>query len=332
MKKRSICWLLIALLVCGCGAGKRAQSPTVEPEVVAPDNAPAETSGADESARYGVYSLDGGELSEESGNYDSDAADENALLSRDGADFTITNADINKTGDSASDLFLGLNAAAASVSGAQLTLDGCTLTTNGLGASGLYCGGEGARLTVGGSQIVTAGGNSPTLVLASGGSALIKGSRLMSEAADTPLIAARGDTSVTLSDCTLQSAAAHAVETRAGMLTLWLDAQVYTGDIRLIDDEEAPAGLTLMMQNGAAFTGSILADNTDAVHVSMDESAVWTLTAEQYISGLIAPDTKFAGIQSNGFNLYYNAELEANAWLRSQAYMLPGGGCLSPLI
>lgn len=334
MKKQMICWLLIiALMACGCGARRKTQEQDAsgKPEVVVLSTAPVGGE-PDESARYGVYSLDGGEQSEEFGTYDSDTADESALLARDGAAFTIRNADINKTGDSAGDILFGMNAAAASVSGAQLILENCTLTTNGLGASGLFCGGEGSRLSVVSSQIVTAGGNSPALVLAAGGAADIGETRLMTEAADAPLLAVRGDAAARLSGCTLQFSAAHAVEARGGTLALTLDAQRLEGDIRLVDMDEMSAGLRLTLQNEAFFQGAILAANTSAVHVALDEGSSWTLTQEQTLAGLTAPDTNFSGIQSNGFNIYYNAGLETNVWLNSQAYRLPGGGYLSPLI
>ena len=95
---------------------------------------------------------------------------------------------------------------------------------------------------------------------------------------------------------------------------------------------EQPAYLELKLLKGASFTGAVAADNADAIFVSLDETSTWTLTGEQTIAALTAPDTSFSGIQSAGFNIYYNAELDANAWLGSQAYVLPGGGFLSPLI
>lgn len=333
MKKIMICWMLAALLLCGCGLKRGAQdkAPSGAPETVVLSAAPV-SEGTEEDARYGVYSLDGGEQTEEAGAYDSDTADENALLAQDGAVFTVANADVNKTGDSTRPLYSGLNAAAASVTGAHLLMKSCTLTTNGRLASGLYCAGEGSRLTVEDSQAVTAGDGSPALVVADGATATITKTRLMSEAGNAPLLASRGDAAVTLSGCTVKAGAQNAVEALGGMLRLTLDAQQLSGDIQLLADAETPAALSLTLQNGASFTGTIHADNADAVDVSLDAASSWTLTGETTVSALTAPDTSFSGIQSGGFNIYYNAELEANAWLQSQAYLLPGGGCLTPLI
>ncbi len=334
MNRRIPCCLLAGLMLCGCGAKNKAEMPVsqAQPEVVTLSAAPSEQE-AGEGTHYGVYSLDGGELTEEFGTYDSDTADENALLACDGAVFTVRDADINKTGDAASSLFSGLNAAAAAVAGAQMTLENCVLTTNGAGATGLFCAGEGTLLNVSNAQAVTAGANSPALVAADGAAAIIAGTRLMSEATDASLILTRGNAAVTLSGCTLQFAGAQAVEAHGGLLSLTLDGQQLAGDIRLTAlNDEMPAALALTLKNGASFTGAILAGSMDEISVTLDGSSAWTLTGDLTLSALTAPDTSFSGIQSNGFSVFYNAEHEANAWLNSQAYALPGGGYLTPMI
>ncbi|MDO4572977.1 MAG: hypothetical protein Q4C13_06375 [Clostridia bacterium] len=335
MKFHLLAGLTALLLLCGCGKTQESEGAAPERDTAVLElslSATPAPEAQDEAARYGVYSLDGGEETDEFGNYDSDTGDENALLAQDGAALTIRNADVNKTGDGAHDMLSGLNAAAAAAGGASLRLESCTVTTNGLGAIGLFASGEGSLIGALDAQVVTAGGNSPALALTHGAAAEIESSRLMSEAADAPLIAAAGGASVTLRGCTLQFSGAEAVRVADGELALTLDAQQLTGDIALAASEGGAAGLRLTLQNGAAFTGALLSGSADSVHVSLDETSQWTLTAEITLSSLSAPDTDFAGIQSNGFNIYYNAELETNAWLGSQAYMLPGGGFLSPRI
>ena len=88
------------------------------------------------------------------------------------------------------------------------------------------------------------------------------------------------------------------------------DAQTLEGTILVGSN----ATLTLTLQNGSAFTGCISGEITNAageqvssetgtVNVSLDESSVWTLTADTYV-------TSFSGsaenVTGNGFTLYVN--------------------------
>ena len=336
MKMKILCALMLAvLLVYGCGAKKATRDPARPDAAAALPGGQAEAL-SDEDLRYGVYSFDYGEETDEYGNYDSDLDDENAVVVCDEAVLHMKNAGISKSGNGTRDLFSGLNAAVAVIEQAHLLLDeNSTVTTNGLGAPGIFCAGEPTMLEIRNSQIVTAGDNSPALICADGVHATVFKSRLVCEGANSPLIMTRGDVELSLWLSTLSSEAAPAIEVHGGQLQLdlWNQMQL-TGNIQLVVDEENPMPVTLDMtiSEGSSFAGAILAGTTDIINITLDETSTWTLTGEVTIAALAAPDTEFLGIQSNGFNIYYNAELVANAWLESQAYRLPGGGFLSPLI
>lgn len=335
MKMKILCSLLLALLlVCGCGAKKNPQEPPkAGAAVITMEGEPAEEV-SDEDLRYGVYSFDGEEDTDEYGNYDSDRDDENAVVVHGGAVLHMKNAGISKSGNGTRSLFSGLNAAVAVIEQAHLLLDeNSTVTSNGLGAPGIFCAGEPTMLEIDNSQIVTAGDNSPALICADGAMAHVFKSRLVCEGINSPLIMTRGDVELSLWLSTLTSEASPAIEVHGGLLLLDISNQAQlTGDIQLVADEENPVTLDMTIAEGSSFTGAILANTTDIINITLDETSTWTLAGELTIAALTAPDTDFLGIQSNGFNIYYNAGLAANAWLESQAYKLPGGGFLSPLI
>ena len=334
MKMKILCALMLALLlVCGCGA-KRATRDPVRPDAAAALPGGQAEALSDEDLRYGVYSFDYGEETDEYGNYDSDLDDENAVVVCDEAVLHMKNAGISKSGNGTRDLFSGLNAAVAVIEQAHLLLDeNSTVTANGFGAPGIFCSGNPTMLEIRNSQIVTAGDNSPALVCGDGAQASVFKSRLVCEGANSPLIMTRGDVELSLWLSTLSSEAAPAIEVHGGQLQLELrDQTQLAGDIQLKADEETPATLDVAISGDSSFTGAILAGTMDIINITLDETSTWTLTGEVTIAALAAPDTEFLGIQSNGFNIYYNAELVANAWLESQAYRLPGGGFLSPLI
>ena len=68
------------------------------------------------------------------------------------------------------------------------------------------------------------------------------------------------------------------------------------------------------------------------ITLALDATSRWFVTGDSYLEALEEGEGVLQNIESNGFNVYYNSENEANAWLNSQPYALPGGGYLSPLI
>ena len=94
--------------------------------------------------------------------------------------------------------------------------------------------------------------------------------------------------------------------------TLKAKAQTLSGMILVGSDST----LTLELTNGSAFTGAIAGQITDAkgetvstevgtVHVTLDASSSWTLTADTYITSFTGDPSR---IVTNGFSLYVNGE------------------------
>ncbi len=88
--------------------------------------------------------------------------------------------------------------------------------------------------------------------------------------------------------------------------------QILSGTILVGSDSE----LTLSLTGGSAFTGAISGAITNArgetvstdigtVHVTIDASSTWTLTADTYISSF---EGDVSSIVANGFSLYVNGE------------------------
>ncbi len=113
--------------------------------------------------------------------YESTTADNNALLVS-GKTVTVSNATINKTGDSAggdNSSFYGTNAAVIAKDGANLTLKNINVTTNGNGANGVFCyggsattnnaTGDGTTVNISDSTITTTGDGSGGIMTTGGG-------------------------------------------------------------------------------------------------------------------------------------------------------------------
>ncbi|MBQ4226974.1 MAG: hypothetical protein II697_02110, partial [Clostridia bacterium] len=90
------------------------------------------------------------------------------------------------------------------------------------------------------------------------------------------------------------------------------DAQAISGSI-LVGDNST---LTLTLQNGSSFEGSISGEITNAkgnvvstqtgtVHVILDSSSAWTLTADTYVTSFTGD---IANMDTNGYTLYVNGE------------------------
>jgi hypothetical protein len=94
--------------------------------------------------------------------------------------------------------------------------------------------------------------------------------------------------------------------------TLKAKAQTLSGMILVGSDST----LTLELTDGSAFTGAIAGQITNAkgetvstevgtVHVTLDASSTWTLTADTYITSFTGDPSR---IVTNGFSLYVNGE------------------------
>lgn len=87
-----------------------------------------------------------------------------------------------------------------------------------------------------------------------------------------------------------------------GQVTLNASSQAINGDM-LVDDVST---LNLYLSDGSSFSGAINPDGqAGEVYVEIDDSSVWTLTADSYITALTCDED---AIDLNGHKLYINGE------------------------
>ena len=93
---------------------------------------------------------------------------------------------------------------------------------------------------------------------------------------------------------------------------LTADGQILTGDILVGSDSQ----MTLTLMNGSQWEGTFSGDITNAkgtvvstevgeVHVIMDDTSTWTLTADTYISSF---EGDISRVNANGYTLYVSGE------------------------
>jgi hypothetical protein len=116
-----------------------------------------------------------------SGDYTSESIDENAILVNGNIEATLSNINVDKTGDSQSGdntSFYGINSAIIAKSGANLILKNITVTTNATGANGVFAYGgnattnnsstDGTTITISDSTITTTKDNSGGIMTTGG--------------------------------------------------------------------------------------------------------------------------------------------------------------------
>lgn len=112
-------------------------------------------------------------------------------------------------------------------------------------------------------------------------------------------------------------------------------AAVFTADAQTLDGDITPVGaISLTLQNASYLAGAINAANADeAVDLTIDNSSVWTVTADSYLTCLMDSNEivgmGIGNIVANGNNVYYDRT--ACAALDGQIYNLIGGGVLTPV-
>lgn len=111
-----------------------------------------------------------GEYSDES--YTSDGDDENALRV-DGAEATLTDITVNKSGGESSNAengdFYGTNAGLLATNGANVTISGANITTDAQNGNGVFSYGEGTVVNISDSTITTSKDNSGGIQTTGGG-------------------------------------------------------------------------------------------------------------------------------------------------------------------
>mgnify|MGYP002625506528 CR=1 FL=1 len=109
-----------------------------------------------------------------------------------------------------------------------------------------------------------------------------------------------------------------------GTVTLTATNQVLTGNVVV----DAISSVTLVLNNGAKFTGAINAANSGAVKLTLAKKATLTLTADSYCNELDVEDVSFKNIKTGGHTLFYNKKLAANSYLHGRTILLADGGKL----
>ncbi|MCH1982832.1 hypothetical protein MCG98_09670 [Ruminococcus sp. OA3] len=88
--------------------------------------------------------------------------------------------------------------------------------------------------------------------------------------------------------------------------------------------------VSMKLSDNTRFAGSIDADNTGNVQISMDAGSTWNVAGDSYVSVITDDNTSLSNIESNGHTIYYDASEEGNAWLSGSTIELSGGGSLTP--
>lgn len=254
-----------------------------------------------------------------------------------GASVTLQSGRLSTAGD--------FSPAVAALDPAAVSLDGTELLTAGADAPCLFARSRG---TIAATRINGTAAASPFLYLEDGAVQLNgctlsgAGARLLGAAVlsaeggsltahgNAPLFTVEsGESTVTLTGVALTPADGLVLcQAHAGRLLLQCRYQALTGALLASDAAE----IELSLQNNSTYTGSFDADERMYLTLRLDETSRWFVTGDSYVEVLADADSALTNIESNGFTVYYNSENEANAWLGSRPYALPGDGYLSPLI
>jgi hypothetical protein len=147
-----------------------------------PNNDLMDTNNSNASVSYSSTTKITEDTEISSGEYSSDLADENAILVSGDNNTTITDVNVEKTGDSDggdNTSFYGINSAIIAKDGANLTLKNITVTTSATGANGVFSYGgsattnnqasDGTTITISDSKITTTKDNSGGIMTTGGG-------------------------------------------------------------------------------------------------------------------------------------------------------------------
>lgn len=331
-RKRVFSIIAAAVLIFAFGCGKTAldENSTVgdTPAAVSIDTLEETDSDAEpDTAHTGAYNVDASADEATGGSFVSSAPDENAVLVQNAGVFTMTGAEIGKTGDSKGAFSDGSNAAVCVLTQGQATLRDSAVTTGARGGFGLIASGEGSSLTAENSNVSTSGESSPAIVAKDGGVISYTGGSLSTEGMDSPCALLVGG-AVTLKGVSLSAVNKEFLRVLSGANELTLDNTKMTANP--IIGEGSTLKLTLL--NGSAFAGELGAEPPAKVSVTLDAGSTLTLAADTYLVGLVNADITHQNIQSNGYTLYYDSNAPENAYLGNQTYALPGGGYLTPII
>lgn len=198
--------------------------------------------------------------------YSSQKEDENALLVNGYINVTLSNTQVNKTGDSDggdTTSFYGTNSAILAKEKANLELKNVIVTTDGIGANGVFSYGgsattdnssnDGTTVTISDSSITTTKNNSGGIMTTGGG--IMKASNLTINTAGTSSAAIRTDRgggTVTVDGGTYTT-------TGQGSPTIYSTANVMVEDAKLI--AKASEGIVIEGKNSVTINNCDLTDS-----------------------------------------------------------------------
>jgi hypothetical protein len=249
------------------------------------------------------YTLTSGSVSTTNQAYSSTAADQSAIAVSGGADLSLINPAVTKSGDASSasaSLATGTNAGVLANGGTILINNGAVSTT-GVGSSALFATGSASKIAMSRGGVTTTGASSYALGVTNGATIDVSRASLRS------------------SSGTLASA------TNGSTLSILTEADSLTGQI--IGD--ASSTLKLSLQSGARLSGAL-----QNVSVSLDSASSWNVTATSTLTAISDPaivaGLPITNIIGNGFTVYYLVNRPENAALGGRTYDLMNGGVLAP--
>ena len=158
----------------------------------------------------GVYTVDGKEEMSDGETYNSEAADENAVLVKNGGFLELTNAVLNKSGGSSSadeSNFYAVNAVLAAAGGSTATVSDITLTSDSEGSNAIFATGEDSKITANNIKIHTKGNSSRGLDATYGGSVIATNVDITTEGDHcAPVATDRGEGTITVDSGKLSAA------------------------------------------------------------------------------------------------------------------------------
>ncbi|MEG0829380.1 MAG: hypothetical protein RSD88_01975 [Anaerovoracaceae bacterium] len=90
--------------------------------------------------------------------------------------------------------------------------------------------------------------------------------------------------------------------------------------------------IDLRLTNDTTYKGAVNTKNSGGkVTVSLDKSSSWTVTNDSYVTTITNEATSCRNIKTNGSNVYYDPDNNANNWLKDNTITLLGGGKLLPV-
>jgi hypothetical protein len=287
--------LTLALLLSACNAVSRAtaaqaaaavsstsstssssnrDAPSGAPGLPAgapPGGSPGGSSSSAPVTLTGAYTVDGKTVSEDGQTYASTSADESAILVSNAGALTLTNATVNKSGDSSStdsSSFYGLNAAVLAASGSSLSLSDSTISSNGVGANAAFSTGSGSSVSLSNVTINASGDGAHAVMATQGGSMSLTNVNMNTTGGASSAIATdRDGGSITVSGGSLQTSG----QNSAGIYS--------TGNISVTGTSFTSTGAEAAVIEGA---NSITLND---VSLSSSKTGKWGVMIYQSMSG-----------------------------------------------